>query len=76
MLPLNGSFDKVMKSGRTRKLAPKENNKLETRKLTAENPPCPQVLELESEESDLTRKMIVRLKHVGRILSGLQGRRT
>jgi hypothetical protein len=52
VLPLNGSSDKVKKLGRTRKLAPKENSKVETMKFTAENPPRSQVLELESEESD------------------------
>jgi hypothetical protein len=52
VLPLNGSSDKVKKSGRTRKLAPKENSKVEKMKLTAENPPRSQVLGLESEVSD------------------------
>jgi hypothetical protein len=77
VLPLNGSSDKVKKSGRTRKLAPKENSKVETTKLTAENPPRQQVLEVESEgqRALTTTKMTVCLKHAGRNLSGLQGRR-
>jgi len=50
--PLYGSSNKVMKSRRTRKLAPRENKVLESKKLTAENPPRPQVIEVESETSD------------------------
>jgi hypothetical protein len=44
VLPLNGSSKKTIKSGRTRKLAPREN-KVETKMLTAENPPRPPVLD-------------------------------
>jgi hypothetical protein len=41
MLPLNGSSDKTVKLGRTKKLAPKRNNEDETKELTAERPPRP-----------------------------------
>jgi hypothetical protein len=44
VLPLNGSSNKTMKSGQTRELAPREN-KVETKMLTAENPPRPPVLD-------------------------------
>ena len=50
--PLYGSSNKVMKSGRTRKLAPRENKVVELGKLNAENPPRPRMLDVESEESD------------------------
>ena len=50
--PLCGSSNKVMNSGRTRKLASRENKVVESKKLTAENPPRLQVIEVESEESD------------------------
>jgi len=50
--PLYGSSNKVMKSGQTRKLAPRENKVVESKKLTAKSPPRPQVIQVESEASD------------------------
>jgi len=50
--PLYGSSNKVMKLRRTRKLAPRENKVDESKKLKAENPPRPQVIQVESETSD------------------------
>ena len=42
----------VMKSGRTRELAPRKNKVVEPKKLNAENPPRPRISDVESEESD------------------------
>ena len=50
--PLYGSSNKVMKLGRTRKLAPRENRIVESKKLNAENPPRPRMVDVESDESD------------------------
>ena len=65
--PLNGSSNKVMKSGRTRKLARRENKVVEPKNLTAENPPRPRILDVESEESEISDEEII---------SPLQMRRT
>jgi len=56
--PLNGSPNKRMKSGRTRKLAPKENNDVETKKPTAENPARPQLVDVDSNTSDCSDEEI------------------
>jgi hypothetical protein len=50
--PLNGSSNTNIKSGRTKQLAPKMNNKGKSQKVPAENPPRPRVADVERDASD------------------------
>jgi hypothetical protein len=59
VLPLDGSSDKAMKLGRTKRLAPKEYREMETKKLNAENPARPQIVDVGIEESDRSDKEII-----------------
>ena len=56
--PLNGSPNKSTKSGRTRKLAPKGSDDVETKKPTAENPARPQLVDVDSNTSDCSDEEI------------------
>jgi hypothetical protein len=57
--PLNGSSDTNIKSGRTKQLAPKKNDKVKLHEVHVENPPRPQVADVESDASDRSDDEIV-----------------